>query len=428
MCVDRGAAPQVAMKWSSTAAAAATDNPPALTDMIQFPPLSALAVSGVPAIIPAAVIPDIAAIVVPAIVIPAAVIPAIIVAACAPVSEAATHISTADTTSEAAAAIVATAAVIAAAAAVTVTVAAAAAATAAAVTLERVSSGSSADWDGLSAILGGGSSDDDEELEPSSRSKQEYHAQIESRENLTHSEFSASFRHRRPVLLRGFANDWPALSRWSDAAHLRGLLPGTSVLVLRASDGRRFLKCDCTREQRPFSEVTDHLFEEATKMATPVPEAAPSHSARIYARAPLRAGLRAECKLASLAEFVNGANPKLAGDTTPGEKEAHCNWHPDEFNEANCGVWLGSAGCVTPLHYDLCHGFLVGVLGMKRVTYYAPEDFTALYPRKDQPELSTVDLDAWRQGEGPTSTEAGASQLPHAVPSPSPSAPSLLLD
>lgn len=47
------------------------------------------------------------------------------------------------------------------------------------------------------------------------------------------------------------------------------------------------------------------------------------------------------------------------GADTPasGEGGGH-GWRPGEFKEANCGVWLGSAGCVTPLHYDLCHGVL----------------------------------------------------------------------
>lgn len=62
---------------------------------------------------------------------------------------------------------------------------------------------------------------------------------------------------------------------------------------------------------------------------------------------------------------------------------------------------------MTPLHYDLCHGFLVGVRGTKLVTYYAPDDFGSLYARKEQPELSTVDLEAWRQGAG---TEEGRAE------------------
>ncbi|EOD40970.1 hypothetical protein EMIHUDRAFT_250946 [Emiliania huxleyi CCMP1516] len=111
----------------------------------------------------------------------------------------------------------------------------------------------------------------------------------------TPREFAAKFRHKRPVLLRGFANDWPAVSAWLDVEHLRGLLPGKSVTVLRAG----------------------------------------------------------------------------------------------EFKEANCGVWLGS--------------FLIGVRGTKRVTYFAPGDFRALYPRANQPELS-------QGGEGAEGTAAGRAE------------------
>lgn len=66
-----------------------------------------------------------------------------------------------------------------------------------------------------------------------------------------------------------------------------------------------------------------------------------------------------------------------------------------------------SGGCVTPLHYDLCHGFLVGVRGVKRLTYFSPDDFSALDARPEQPELSTVDLEAWRQGDA---TAAGRAE------------------
>ena len=67
------------------------------------------------------------------------------------------------------------------------------------------------------------------------------------------------------------------------------------------------------------------------------------------------------------------------------------------FKDENCGVWLGTAGNVTPLHYDLCHGFLVQVLGTKTVTYFEPDDYRNLYQRKEHPELSQVDFDAWRR-------------------------------
>ena len=99
---------------------------------------------------------------------------------------------------------------------------------------------------------------------------------------------------------------------------------------------------------------------------------------RMYARAPLASGLRTEVDLDALEELVGGC----AG--------AQC------FKEAKCGVWLGSGGCVTPLHFDLCHGFLAGVRGTKHFTYYAPDDFRRLYPRPEQTETSSalkMDLD-----------------------------------
>ena len=202
-----------------------------------------------------------------AVIVPALAVPAIAVAA-----------EPADATIATAAAATATVAAAVAAAATAAAAAAAAVAAAAADALhlrpersERSSSISSADWDGLSAILGGESEADEAEAEAVAADevvveKQEGEkllggasgrrgAQVEVRHHLSHREFAAHFRHKRPVLLRGFANDWPAVSAWLDVEHLRGLLPGKSVTVLRAGDGRRFLKRDCTQEQWPFSQV-----------------------------------------------------------------------------------------------------------------------------------------------------------------------------
>ena len=64
-----------------------------------------------------------------------------------------------------------------------------------------------------------------------------------------------------------------------------------------------------------------------------------------------------------------------------------------------CSVWIGPAGNVTPFHYDLCHGFLAGVIGTKVFTLVEPDDFRSMYPRSDQPELSRVDFDAARGDE-----------------------------
>ena len=224
--------------------------------------------------------------------------------------------------------------------------------------------------------------------------------QIERRSCLSHAEFAQRYRHRRPVILAGIANEWPALSKWQDSAHLR-TLHTADVLVLRSKDGRVFLKRDCehfdgpfdrvaTEERRrspfiafhhfpspsslsialwlPLSQVSDMLFMPPAQR----PRSMPPPRERLYARAPLNGGLRAEVTLDALEELVGGA----AGAHT--------------FNEHKCGVWLGSGGCVTPLHYDMCHGFLAGVRGVKHFTYFAPEDFRRLYPRPEQSETSSA--------------------------------------
>ena len=87
------------------------------------------------------------------------------------------------------------------------------------------------------------------------------------------------------------------------------------------------------------------------------------------------------------------------------------------FKDDNCGVWLGTAGNVTPLHYDLCHGFIVQVLGTKTVTYFEPDDYRCMYQRKEHPELSQVDLDAWRREEAAGAVQADSKDRSRLDPS-----------
>jgi hypothetical protein len=140
-------------------------------------------------------------------------------------------------------------------------------------------------------------------------------------------------------------------------------------------------------------------------------EQARTASGRMYARSPLRAGLRAEVDLRDLHQLVSETD---SDSGTSGPTDGVRGGTPRSvFKDENCGVWLGTAGNVTPLHYDLCHGFLVQVLGTKTVTYFEPDDYRYLYQRKEHPELSQVDLDAWRRQEsGAQAHSVGASDGP----------------
>lgn len=67
----------------------------------------------------------------------------------------------------------------------------------------------------------------------------------------------------------------------------------------------------------------------------------------------------------------------------------------DIFEPHRAMVWAGSGGCVTPLHYDRCHGFLCQLEGVKTVTLFRPRDTAKLSPRAPQTQrahTSTLSL------------------------------------
>lgn len=142
------------------------------------------------------------------------------------------------------------------------------------------------------------------------------------------------------------------------------------MTVLVAKDNCHFFKLAlCDTEEMFYRDVIDHIFR-------PTPEQA---SRRIYCRLPL------------LPEFL--ADMDLPHDLTGVESG---------FKLANCGVWMSSSGNITPLHFDLCHGFLVQVTGEKQWSYFEPDDFRSLYPASSvdpNPLSSKVQLDRWLAGD-----------------------------
>jgi hypothetical protein len=119
-----------------------------------------------------------------------------------------------------------------------------------------------------------------------------------------------------------------------------------SVLLLRSPDNQHFLKVDCRREETRFATAMDAIL---TPPAASTPSAAAHPQAiRGYARAPicrpLQTVLADDVRL--LVEWMGGL----------------------PVNFENCGLWFGTPGNVTPTHYDLCHGFLVQLMGSKRFT------------------------------------------------------------
>ena len=178
--------------------------------------------------------------------------------------------------------------------------------------------------------------------------------------------FRSHHRNASPVVVRGLASAWPACAQWSDAAALVALAVDGPTTQLEAADGEHFLRCDCTVTTVDFSAAARRVFG-GGEAGRP----------RVMVRAPLSGGLLAAVAPDDVAALMGGAAVKLP----------------------NCGVWFGSAGSVTPLHYDLCHGFLCQIVGRKVFTFVAPDDTRCLHRRADRPEVADVDPDLW-SGDG----------------------------
>ncbi|XP_019636216.1 PREDICTED: uncharacterized protein LOC109478839 [Branchiostoma belcheri] len=72
------------------------------------------------------------------------------------------------------------------------------------------------------------------------------------------------------------------------------------------------------------------------------------------------------------------------------------------FNQNTMQLWLGSAGNVTPLHYDRNHGLLSQIVGCKELILFSHEDTNNLYPYSslsDRSHTSRINLRTTDQEE-----------------------------
>ena len=208
--------------------------------------------------------------------------------------------------------------------------------------------------------------------------------------------FARDFRAVRPFLTRAVARKWMSGSALGRGGALGALEAGdgasrVGTTLLFAKDNATFLGrgelCDRT-DDVPFREAWSHV----------AAHAAGRTDRRCYFRAPLAVELRrgidftaASAIFGAVAEANAKANAKTA-------KTDQSNAPPPPFSERTSSVWVSSPGCVTPLHFDLCHGLLTQLSGTKRVLLVAPEHSRSLHrnpPSHANPNSSPVDLPLW---------------------------------
>lgn len=167
-------------------------------------------------------------------------------------------------------------------------------------------------------------------------------------------------------ILKDFAKNWPAMSRWNPdylktviGEKHKELLP-----VFISKDNINFLAKDKVNIQdMNFQQVIDHVFNNDM-----------DSKQRIYLRGEIYPEIEEDIIW-----------PQFLLDKNIDE----------QFSTRLSGIWVGTCGNITPLHYDLWHGVLVQVIGSKEVILFSPEDTEYLYPwdsLSPNPHTSKIDL------------------------------------
>jgi len=169
-------------------------------------------------------------------------------------------------------------------------------------------------------------------------------------------ELYTSLRHRRPIIFEGVAADWPAYKKWS-LDYFENIFGDTLVTagVVKKAKVAADQTVGLHYERIPFREAAKSLREQA------------SHEGN---------GLY-------LATLLRELPPSLVQDApAPGFCQNGL-WHRSK-------VWLGSAGMMSPLHYDIPDNLHVQISGRKRFTLLAPDQGRYLYPWPLLSKLPTI--------------------------------------
>jgi lysine-specific demethylase 8 len=159
----------------------------------------------------------------------------------------------------------------------------------------------------------------------------------------------------KPVLLRGLAATWPALSRWRNMeafshSHGHRLVP---VEVGSMKSGMK----EQLMSLREF--VSKFLAESAKKPHWSLNDATDSRS-----------------KIAYLAQHpLLEQIPELWEDVER---------NPCGLEPSNVNAWIGTGGTRTPLHFDSYDNLLIQLVGSKYVRLYHPKETHKLYVSKDE--------------------------------------------
>jgi lysine-specific demethylase 8 len=163
---------------------------------------------------------------------------------------------------------------------------------------------------------------------------------------------------RRPVILSGGIDTWKARTWTFDS------FPGTRDVSVHLEEGELF---DCTELSPEGTILSKRRVEMPLRdFARELQSVTDDAPRRYLTEWPLF-------------EFL----PELAGDID----YARPNLFTREF-AAPVRVYMGPAGCFTPMHYDHAHNMTAQILGSKRWVFYPPSRGKRMYPYDSEAQLA----------------------------------------
>jgi lysine-specific demethylase 8 len=195
-------------------------------------------------------------------------------------------------------------------------------------------------------------------------------------------------RARRPIIIAGLAKDWRAAQRWTPEWFSR-TFANVTVEPEMWNPGRAGLPV----------ERLEHVRRRRMTMAELVAcigEGDATGERPYLAQYPL---LRS---MPGLGEDLPSVDALMGLSAFPEAVRSRLRWEPT--------LWMGPAGTVSPLHFDVADNFLVQLHGSKRVAVLAPGQSERLYyGRASDPGLahfSPVDLERPDLGRFPRARDA----------------------